>query len=80
VGLNLQHFTHIIFVSPWWTSALMRQAVGRAVRIGQTEQVQVYHMLLKEEETLNIDAMMRERMEEKEELLVEVLQGASRGA
>lgn len=79
VGLNLQHFTHIIFVSPWWTSALMRQAVGRAVRIGQTEQVQVYHMVLKEEETLNIDAMMRERMEEKEELLVEVLAGASRG-
>jgi len=79
VGLNLQHFTNIIFVSPWWTSALMRQAVGRAVRIGQTEKVQVYHMILKEEETLNIDAMMRERMEEKEELLVEVLKGASRG-
>jgi SNF2 family DNA or RNA helicase len=79
VGLNLQHFTKIIFVSPWWTSALMRQAVGRAVRIGQTEKVQVYHMILKEEETLNIDAMMRERMEEKEELLVEVLKGASRG-
>jgi len=36
-------------------------------------------MILKEEETLNIDAMMRERMEEKEELLVEVLKGASRG-
>jgi len=79
VGLNLQHFTHIIFMSPWWTSALMRQSVGRAVRIGQQEQVQVYHLVLKEEETLNIDAMMREKMEMKEGMLVDLLKEASRG-
>lgn len=79
VGLNLQHFTHIIFMSPWWTSALMRQSVGRAVRIGQTEEVQVYHLILKEEETLNIDAIMREKVEAKEKFLVELLSRASRG-
>ena len=79
VGLNLQHFTHIIFMSPWWTSALMRQSVGRAVRIGQLEQVKVYHLVLKEEETLNIDAMMRDKMELKEQLLVDLLKSASRG-
>jgi SNF2 family DNA or RNA helicase len=79
VGLNLQHFTHIIFVSPWWTSALMRQSIGRAVRIGQKEQVQVYHLVLKEEETLNIDALMREKVAEKEGMLVELLTCASRG-
>jgi len=79
VGLNLQHFTHIIFMSPWWTSALMRQSVGRAVRIGQEEEVQVYHLVLKEEETLNIDAMMREKMEVKEGLLNDLLKQASRG-
>jgi len=79
VGLNLQHFTHIIFMSPWWTSALMRQSIGRAVRIGQTEEVQVYHLVLKEEETLNIDALMREKVADKEEMLVDLLAVASRG-
>ena len=79
VGLNLQHFTHIIFMSPWWTSALMRQSVGRAVRIGQKEEVQVYHLLLKEEETLNIDAVMREKVSDKEKQLVSLLSCASRG-
>ena len=79
VGLNLQHFTHIIFMSPWWTSALMRQSIGRAVRIGQKEEVQVYHLVLKEEETLNIDALMREKVADKEEMLVDLLACASRG-
>jgi SNF2 family DNA or RNA helicase len=79
VGLNLQHFTHIIFMSPWWTSALMRQSIGRAVRIGQKEEVQVYHLVLKEEETLNIDALMREKVADKEEMLVDLLARASRG-
>ena len=79
VGLNLQHFTHIIFMSPWWTNALMSQSVGRAVRIGQLEEVQVYHLVLKEEETLNIDAMMREKMEDKKNQLVEILKCAHRG-
>lgn len=79
VGLNLQHFTHIIFMSPWWTSALMRQSIGRAVRIGQKEEVQVYHLVLKEEETLNIDALMRQKVADKEEMLVDLLARASRG-
>ncbi len=79
VGLNLQHFTRIIFLSPWWTSALMEQAIGRAVRIGQTEEVQVTMLVLKEEDTLNIDETMLAKAEEKSELLKRTLQHASRG-
>ena len=79
VGLNLQHFTRIIFLSPWWTSALMDQAVGRAVRIGQTEEVQVTLLMLKEEDTLNIDETMLAKAEGKCELLKKTLQYASRG-
>jgi hypothetical protein len=37
----------------------MEQAVGRAVRIGQTSQVIVHHLLLKEETGLNIDREMK---------------------
>jgi SNF2 family DNA or RNA helicase len=79
VGLNLQHFTRIIFLSPWWTSALMEQAIGRAVRIGQKEQVQVTLLVLKEEDSLNIDQAMLEKAMVKSDLLKRTFQHASRG-
>jgi SNF2 family DNA or RNA helicase len=79
VGLNLQHFTKIIFMSPWWTAALMDQAVGRAVRIGQTEIVEVTLLVLKEEETMNIDEKMLEKADGKRGMLEKVFQHASRG-
>ena len=78
VGLNLQHFDRIIFTGPWWTSALMEQAIGRAVRIGQREVVKVYHLRLKEEETMNIDAIMMEKAEVKKDLCQTVLENACR--
>ena len=76
VGLNLQHFNRIIFSGPWWTSALMEQAIGRAVRIGQSEVVHVYHLKLKEEEAINIDRVMMEKAAEKGELCKKVLADA----
>ena len=68
-GLNLQEFTRICFMSPWWTSALMDQAIARAVRMGQTEVVKVIHFLLKEEETVNIDTMANKAAETKRHML-----------
>ena len=79
VGLNLQHFTQVVFMSPWWTSALMDQAIGRAVRIGQKEQVEVTLFVLKEEDSLNIDEKMLEKAREKKELLVTVFKSANKG-
>jgi len=79
VGLNLQHFTKIIFMSPWWTSALMDQAIGRAVRIGQKETVEVFMLVLKEEETMNIDEAMLEKAESKRGMLQMAFLHASRG-
>ena len=71
VGLNLQEYDRIIFVSPWWTSALMDQAVARAVRMGQTKVVKVYHLHLEAEHdgTINIDAMIDAKAEEKRIML-----------
>jgi SNF2 family DNA or RNA helicase len=77
-GLNLQHFDRIIFSGPWWTSALMEQAIGRAVRIGQREVVQVYHLVLKEEEAVNIDKVMRDKAESKGDLCRVALEMACR--
>lgn len=68
VGLNLQMFDRIIFNSPWWTHAAIEQGIGRAVRIGQTKQVIVYNLLLKQEEVnkvRNIDTWMKAKAEEK---------------
>jgi SNF2 family DNA or RNA helicase len=71
VGLNLQEYDRIIFVSPWWTSALIDQAVARAVRMGQSKVVHVYHLHLKaeHENTINIDALVNEKAEEKRIML-----------
>lgn len=76
-GINLQHFDRIIFTGPWWTQALMEQAVGRAVRIGQKNVVKVYNLSLKEEAALNIDKYMMEKAAEKGELCKEVLSSAN---
>jgi SNF2 family DNA or RNA helicase len=75
VGLNLQEYDRIIFVSPWWTSALMNQAVARAVRMGQTEVVKVYHLRLEDETDdaiINIDSTMRQKADEKQEMLKKI--------
>jgi SNF2 family DNA or RNA helicase len=81
VGLNLQHFTKIVFLSPWWTVALMDQAVGRAVRIGQAEIVEVTMLILKEEGEgiMNIDEMMLEKIEAKRGILDKLFSVAARG-
>jgi SNF2 family DNA or RNA helicase len=68
-GLNLQHYNRIIFISPWWTSALLQQAQGRAVRIGQKEQVKIYWLNLKaEEDHFSIDDFMLNKVVEKKNL------------
>lgn len=77
VGLNLQHFNKIMFTGPWWTKALMDQAVGRAVRIGQRDVVQVYNIVLKEEGALNIDKYMTDKAAEKGSLCQAVLEAAT---
>jgi SNF2 family DNA or RNA helicase len=71
VGLNLQEYDRIIFVSPWWTAALMDQAIARAVRIGQTKVVKIYHLRLDAEadSTINIDELVSEKAEEKRKML-----------
>uniref|UniRef100_A0A6C0AMC5 Helicase n=1 Tax=viral metagenome TaxID=1070528 RepID=A0A6C0AMC5_9ZZZZ len=68
-GLNLQNYNRIIFISPWWTSALLEQARGRAVRIGQKDVVKIYWLkLIAEEGRISIDDLMMSKATEKKEL------------
>jgi SNF2 family DNA or RNA helicase len=69
VGLNLQEFDCCVFMSSWWTSALMDQAVARASRIGRKGAVRVIQLLLKEEKAkINIDTLMGAKVDFKREL------------
>ena len=76
--MNLQEFDRIIFSGPWWTKAMMNQAIGRAVRIGQKNQVVVHHLLLKEDKTMNIDKIICDKAESKGRLNELVLMAANR--
>jgi SNF2 family DNA or RNA helicase len=71
VGLNLQEYDRVVFVSPWWTSAMIDQALARAVRIGQRQVVHVYHLSLAAEKhgAVNIDALIRDKAQQKRDLL-----------
>jgi SNF2 family DNA or RNA helicase len=69
VGLNLQEFDTCVFLSSWWTAALMDQAVARASRMGRKERVRVIQLVLNEEKAkINIDTLIGERVEGKREL------------
>lgn len=78
-GLNLQYMNRIVFTTPWWTAALMDQAVGRVLRIGQTQQVHIHYLTLAEESTksLNIDMYINERVEIKRALCMKLLDAAN---
>ena len=76
-GLNLQHMDRVVFTSPWWTAALMDQAVGRVMRIGQKKEVEIHHLKLKEGESMNIDDLIFSKVEMKRTLCNEVLAAAN---
>jgi SNF2 family DNA or RNA helicase len=44
-GLNLQHFAEVYFTTPHWNPAVEDQAVARAHRIGQKQEVDVYRFM-----------------------------------
>lgn len=78
-GLNLQFMDRVIFNTPWWTAALMDQAAGRVLRLGQKERVVIHHLVLKEEmeQSLNIDRFISKKVEEKRELCDMLLNAAN---
>jgi len=70
VGLNLQEFDRCIFMSPWWTAALMQQAIARTVRMGQTRVVRIVHLLHRfEDDSKSIDSLMNAAADRKAHLL-----------
>lgn len=45
LGLNLTGANYVIHLDPWWNPAVEQQATDRAYRIGQKQNVTVYHLI-----------------------------------
>lgn len=58
VGLNLQFCSRVLFLSQHWNPAVVHQAVGRAVRIGQKDVVRVYMYRIVDDVMDNLDLRM----------------------
>lgn len=48
VGLNLTKASVVYHVEPWWNPAVENQATDRSHRLGQTSEVQVYRLIMKD--------------------------------
>ena len=72
-GLNLQQYTEVYFVSPHWNPAIEDQAVARAWRIGQTEQVDVFRFEMDafdpEKATRSVDGYVKDVHRRKREVM-----------
>ena len=60
VGLNLQFCRRILFLSQHWNPAVVHQAVGRAVRIGQKSVVDIHLFRIVDDVLDNLDRRMVE--------------------
>ena len=58
VGLNLQFAKRVYFLSQHWNPAVVHQAVGRAVRIGQPDVVEVHTFRVVDHVLDNLDRRM----------------------
>ncbi len=45
LGLNLTSANYVFHLDPWWNPAVEQQATDRAYRIGQDQNVTVYHLI-----------------------------------
>ena len=72
-GLNLIGADTVIHYDPWWNLAVQNQATDRAHRIGQTRNVTVYRLILKD----TIEEKILKLQETKKDLAESILEGNS---
>ena len=71
VGLNLTGADTVILVDLWWNPAVEAQAIGRAHRMGQDKNVEVYRLITRG----TIEEKIQELQESKKNLVSTVLDG-----
>jgi SNF2 family DNA or RNA helicase len=63
LGLNLTAAEYVFLLDPWWNPAVEAQAIDRAHRVGQTQQVFAYRLICRdtvEEKILELQKQKRE--------------------
>ncbi len=70
-GLNLTEAVHVLNIEPWWTPVVLEQAIHRAWRSGQTSEVAIYNIYIKN----SIEDKMLSICEEKSQMTEAYLQG-----
>ncbi len=68
-GLNLTAASYVVLFDPWWNPAVENQAIDRTHRIGQSEKVIAYRLLIKN----SIEEKIRELQRQKKALAEDVL-------
>jgi hypothetical protein len=68
-GLNLTAASYVVLCDPWWNPAVENQAIDRTHRIGQTNKVIAYRLLIKN----SIEEKIRELQKQKSALAQDVL-------
>jgi SNF2 domain-containing protein/helicase-like protein len=68
-GLNLTAASYVVLFDPWWNPAVENQAIDRTHRIGQTNKVIAYRLLIKN----SIEEKIRELQKHKKALVEDVL-------
>ncbi len=70
-GLNLTAASYVVLCDPWWNPAVESQAIDRTHRIGQTEKVIAYRLLIKGSVEEKIRALQRQKSALAEDILGE---------
>ena len=69
MGLNLTAASYVVLCDPWWNPAVEAQAIDRAHRIGQTQTVIAYRLLVKD----SIEEKIRQLQKHKGALAQDIL-------
>jgi superfamily II DNA or RNA helicase len=69
IGINLTAADYVILFDPWWNPAIERQAIDRTHRIGQTNKVIAYKMIVKD----SIEEKILELQRKKEKLVGHII-------
>jgi SNF2 family DNA or RNA helicase len=74
VGLNLQVFNKVYTLTPDWNPGNEIQAIARCHRIGQERDVEVFKIIIDEDEHTTVDQLLLNVQSKKRALMAECLQ------
>lgn len=74
LGLNLTRANYVVHMDPWWNPAIEAQATDRAHRIGQKNNVTVYHLIAES----TIEEKIQRMHEQKQELMENILENTDK--